>query len=505
MALSKFHSIKNKLSNSIIGINTSSSTFKVICILLAVACCCIVSVTKGLEPDIFWHTKNGITMLHTKTWLFKDMYSWSMLGRNASTQEWLFDLIVGTINSSGLKYIYLLILLFTAGLFFSLLYTISNTLNNDTRAGLLSKISGKSIMLSLLLTLSATPFITLRPQSTSYIVLVWFIYFLNKDKYLTAFFLAILESNLHGGMSPFFAGIAIIIVFKKKQFKYILPFLITMIINPSNFGTLEYSIDLITCKEFNYVNEWSKSQLAYFPVATVSIFLALVSIFYKSVPRLKDIIIVFVLFMFSLVSTRNVPVIALTLACMYIKNIERLIIDFRVYFHKWFFCAESCSVANRKVMDKIFTIFITLLVPIVFTLGFILITGSKPHLVYNIENSTYTPVYAVDYIKEHKLTKVLNFYDCGGYLLYRDVPVFVDSRGDLYTYSVNKVHILRDFNDLTYHANLSLIDKYKPNYIMCSNSTTLNLVLQRTSYQKVYSDDEVSIYKVENNTGGNIK
>src|SRR5262249_10898242 len=39
---------------------------------------------------------------------------------------------------------------------------------------------------------------------------------------------------------------------------------------------------------------------------------------------------------------------------------------------------------------------------------------------------------AVDYVKRHVTGRVFNSYDFGGYLIFSDIPTFVDGRADLY-------------------------------------------------------------------------
>lgn len=58
-----------------------------------------------------------------------------------------------------------------------------------------------------------------------------------------------------------------------------------------------------------------------------------------------------------------------------------------------------------------------------------------------VDDSTY-PVAACDYIIENldtKTMRIYNEYNYGSYLLYRGIPVFIDSRAELYTPQFNGV------------------------------------------------------------------
>jgi len=51
----------------------------------------------------------------------------------------------------------------------------------------------------------------------------------------------------------------------------------------------------------------------------------------------------------------------------------------------------------------------------------------------NQANPYYAPSKAVDFVEQSHITgNVLNYYNVGGYLIFRKIPVFIDSRADLY-------------------------------------------------------------------------
>ena len=53
---------------------------------------------------------------------------------------------------------------------------------------------------------------------------------------------------------------------------------------------------------------------------------------------------------------------------------------------------------------------------------------------------------AIDVLKKENPKRLLNYYDYGGYLVYKNIPVFIDARCDLY---------LKEFNGMGY----SIFDK----------------------------------------------
>ena len=71
----------------------------------------------------------------------------------------------------------------------------------------------------------------------------------------------------------------------------------------------------------------------------------------------------------------------------------------------------------------------------------------------NFVDDELYPVEAVKYIKENidvNKMRIFNEYDFGSYLLLHDIPVFVDSRADLYTspYSGLDYDILDDYHNM---------------------------------------------------------
>ena len=113
------------------------------------------------------------------------------------------------------------------------------------------------------------------------------------------------------------------------------------------------------------------------------------------------------------------------------------------------------------------------------------------------------PVEAVNYIKNNldiKQIKLFNEYNFGSYLLYNDIPVFIDSRADVYDPQFNKKEddIFRDFINITdvctdYEEKL---EHYGITHLLIYKNSTLSKVLKNNSnYEELYSDDNFIIYK----------
>lgn len=130
-------------------------------------------------------------------------------------------------------------------------------------------------------------------------------------------------------------------------------------------------------------------------------------------------------------------------------------------------------------------------------------------------NENNYPVEATKYIKETLINKVgvenlklFNEYNYGSYLLLNDIPVFIDSRADLYAPEFNGVKnddgiyegrdIFSDFiNVSSMNSYYEMIfDKYDINYVILYRATKLNIILCRDeNYDIEYIDDNFVVYK----------
>ncbi len=128
-----------------------------------------------------------------------------------------------------------------------------------------------------------------------------------------------------------------------------------------------------------------------------------------------------------------------------------------------------------------------------------------------ISTSTY-PVDAVNWIKEnldYKNIKLFNDYNYGSYILLNDVPVFIDSRCDLYTPEFNGTYnkengkyegqdIFTDFINVssitTYYD--TKFETYGVTHIICKVNSKLKMLLSRDEkYKELYSDSNFIIYE----------
>ena len=121
-----------------------------------------------------------------------------------------------------------------------------------------------------------------------------------------------------------------------------------------------------------------------------------------------------------------------------------------------------------------------------------------------ISKSTY-PVEAAEWILENldvDNIKLFNEYNYGSYLLYKGIPVFIDSRADLYAPEFNDSEdIFSDFIDTSGIGKFygSTFEKYGITHVILYKNSKISMIIDKAdseNYNKIYSDDYFVIYEV---------
>ena len=128
-----------------------------------------------------------------------------------------------------------------------------------------------------------------------------------------------------------------------------------------------------------------------------------------------------------------------------------------------------------------------------------------------IDESLY-PVQASQWIKEnldYKKIKLFNEYNFGSYILYEDIPVFIDSRCDLYTPEFNGTYnkntkkyngkdIFSDFLNTSQIATWyeDVFKKYGVTHVIIGSNSKLSMLISKNPlYNKIYNDKNFVIYE----------
>ena len=168
------------------------------------------------------------------------------------------------------------------------------------------------------------------------------------------------------------------------------------------------------------------------------------------------------------------------------------------------------KLSKKEISDKLinkFTMFV--LAVIVITLG--VNQYKERYKSEYVDNKTY-PVEASEWILTNLNVddiKLYNEYNYGSYLLYKGIPVFIDSRADLYAPEFNTPTGNKDdgqdiFMDFINSSNIGtyygdIFDKYNITHVILYKNSKINMLIKKADsekYHQVYSDDYFVIYEV---------
>ncbi len=232
----------------------------------------------------------------------------------------------------------------------------------------------------------------------------------------------------------------------------------------------------------------------------------------------KDAMIVIALIMFLLIFTdvkmqlRDLFMIAglIFMSFMSRRQVSLLLVIGVFSFAKWIdYLIEKydkgSSIDFMNFMTTLIGKVITIVIVVFISFSFYKSKLNDPY----IDSSKY-PVDAATWMLENldvDNIKIYNEYNYGSYLLYRGIPVFIDSRADLYTPEFNKNDEQDEGRDIfSDYINISTIGtyyetkftQYEITHVIVVNNAKLNMFLSRNDeYKKLYKDDHFTIYERE--------
>jgi hypothetical protein len=269
-------------------------------------------------------------------------------------------------------------------------------------------------------------------------------------------------------------------------------------INPAGNGAYTYLYKTIKGNTTSSINEHLPLTLVdndEFCVALV--ILLIVLLFTDSKIKLSDLFMLAGITYLSFKSRRQVsmfaifctPILASLIAQFIDKYDKELFEKIEKYYSEWF---------GVVIMVCLFVIWATNLI--------------KPTLNSDYVDASSYPVEASEWIKANldvKNIRLYNEYNYGSYLLFKGIPVFIDSRCDLYTPQFNGTYVKegkyydgRDiFSDAINIAGLGVnyVDKfeeYDVSHIILYSNSKLAMVLESDSnYKKLYDQGNFKIFE----------
>ena len=498
--------------------------FEILTIIL-IALFCISLTPKTLQNDTFYTIKIGEHIIQEKGIDMKDPFSWHE-NSEYTYPHWLYDVMIYSIyNLDGMTGIYI------STCIFSIILGITIYKVNEKLV--------KNKVLSFVITIGAMyllkDFITARAQLVTFILFELELFCIErlldtcKKRYgIGLIIISILMANLHVAVWPFFfvlylPYIAEFIIYcieehmakkfgkevkqgdklemqKRPGMKYLIIVMIicalTGLLTPLGTTPYTYLYKTMQGNTTQNINEHLPMTLINEDniLCVLIIFLA-VLIFTKAKIRLCDLFMLCGLTFLMLMTQRQASIFVII--CSVILN--RLI-------YSWI--TSQVKDFDDRVLNFAmngFGVFMLSSVIIMFCMYFI-----KPKLNQTyIDENTY-PVKMSDWILEYfereqidlSEVRLFNEYNYGSYLLFRGIPVFIDSRCDLYAPEYNPGVSI--FDDFIASSNLNdwfeiRLAKYNITHMILYKDSKMNMIIERGNldgYKLLKQDENFVFYEI---------
>ena len=474
--------------------------------------------TIKIGEQIFY---NGIDMMDHFSWHVDLPYTYP---------HWAYDLITYIIyNNYGFLGLYILTSLFSIILGYVLYYV--NT-----------KIS-KSYIISIIVTITTMilfkNFIAARAQLITFILFILTIFYIEKlleEKKLwyaiALIIIPIIIANFHLAVWPFYFLLYVpyiaeyfaviicerfnnkfknlleqkLILEKKKNIKFlIIIFLlasITGLLTPTGFEPYTYLVKTLQGTTVKSISEHAplvlinKKEILFF----IGVFASIFS-FTNVKIKLCDFLMICGLLLLAIASNRQISMLLLIGSIIFTKLLKNFIESYPINTFQ-----KKIEIIFRNKLIY-FAVFLTILL-----LGNLIYSKQKNDKF--ISERLY-PITASKWIKQNlelKDIKLFNEYNYGSYLLYEGIPVFIDSRADLYAPEFNRkktkngeLYERNIFDDYINTVGLNIyyheqFEKYKVTHIILYKNSKLNILLNNDDrYELLYFDEYFVIYKKQIN------
>ncbi len=504
--------------------NKKKICFEIMSIVL-IAIFCISLTPKTLQNDTFYTIKIGEHIIENGGIDMMDPFSWHE-GLEYTYPHWLYDVIIYLIYSiGGMQGIYISTCIFSILLGIAIFETNSKLTKNKC----LSFVITLGVMYLL------KDYIAARAQLVTFILFTIQLYFMeklvdtSKKRYgIGLIIISILIANLHVAVWPFMFILYLpyiaeyiiaiveeriakkygkeikegykISIKKRNGTKYLISIMIicafTGLLTPLGTTPYTYLIKTMQGNTTQNINEHLPMTLINCEaiLCVLIMFVALLT-FTDVKIRLTDLFMLGGLIFLMLYSKRQSTMFVIM--CSVILN--RL-----VY--------AGLKKDEKDIDEKLINVSTTLFGSTVIT-GLVLILSLyfiQPKLKADYIDKKSYPVemsdFILQYFEENNIDKnnirLYNEYNYGSYLLYRGIPVFIDSRCDLYAPEYNGGRDI--FMDFMKSSNLDvwfeeIFEKYKINYVILYKNSKMNMIIQNSNlegYELLKEDDNFVFYKL---------
>jgi len=326
---------------------------------------------------------------------------------------------------------------------------------------------------------------------------VWWFYFILYLPYIAEYILAKITQNKEGTI------LNKIQITENKNVKYLILIMIiclfTGLITPLGFTPYTYLIKTMIGETTHNINEHLPMTLINHTEVLIGILAFLIILICTKIKiKLRDAFMLGGLILLMFYSRRQQSLFFLVAGIILNKLLLETLQNYK---------EDGIKILEKILMSKIPIALISLLV-VVFSVYFITEKDGSSY----VSQSNY-PVAASEWILENlnlNEIRLFNEYNYGSYLLYRGIPVFIDSRADLYAPEFNTQtgksedgkDIFMDFIDAS-NLNIfyeDIFEKYDITHVILYKKSKINLIICNTNdgrYDCLYEDKYFTLYEIK--------
>lgn len=457
--------------------------------ILAVGLICVALLRNILVNDYHWHVKAGEWIVQHKTVPKTGIYSWYGENLPWTAHEWLFEVIIYAINKTGGALGTFLYSLLTGLIMMAiLLFNVRKDLSKNAVLIL------PWIILSVMsINFVASP----RPHMLMFILaslMMMLLYHFkrNPDTKLiyTLPLISLAWANIHGGSSNLSYVLPLLllltslvdyeffsITLTKLPYKKLVLLggltavsILMLLINPYGFEMLKYPyVNMADSLMLAFISEWASpdakiTQDVLMVFAPIVLHVVIYTVRNKKI-QAEDVLYTLFFTYLTLRSGRFVYFIFLIQSLVLFKDIQ---------------------VKLPKRYDALFSgmVFILGVMFILLPLKMNRLSGTFEHPVISDE--------MLKVVEGAAPEKLLNDYDYGGYLIYNEIPVYIDGRADMYSknnLSAYAKFIRNNIEDLEDYIRQMQFD-----YILMDKKWSIVNMLKTQDYLEIILEDEHTIF-----------
>lgn len=460
------------------------------------------------DPDLWWHLETGEYVLENGIPTSDPNFSYTAIDNEWFMHEWLSEVI--------LFQVYELVGLVGLSIFFSVIVSLAFSF-------LYYSLPGRPYIPSIVTLLSAlltTLVMNSRPQMFNVVLAIIFVALIEryktnrlKQSILWAIIpLTILWVNLHSGFVLGFVLLGAYIVggflqhffapnsldsnndLDKMQIRFLtlitgVSFVASML-NPKVYKQWLYPFETTLFNDFMqmHIDEWQSIDFKSFIGTLFALFFLFgITMMLLSSKRISwtDFLIYFGSLFGALQSTRNIPIFAVVVIPIIVRYAITAVPENNIGKIMRGDQPETSLPRPLAVLNLILLLMIASL---------LLYRATKIWSINEDAIAQRFPVDAVEYIKSENLDekRVYNQYNWGGYLIWHEIPSFIDGRADLFSNDFLEEGTKPYFVDEDWEL---VLNKYEIDYVLIATDHDLAVLLTASAnWQISYVDDVASIF-----------